>query len=157
MSRAQGRTRLSSTRQVAALPWRIDADGRVVILMITSRQTRRWVIPKGGRMAGRTDAEAAAQEAVEEAGVFGVISTRSIGSFRYRKTTGLTASHACVVAVFPLRVSVQLGDWQEARQRDRCWMSAMDAARAVDEPDLAALILAFDRRCRGGRTEPASG
>ena len=64
------RTGRSETRQVAALPWRPTDEGRQ-ILMITSRETRRWVIPKGGRMAGKTDAEAAAVEAMEEAGVQG--------------------------------------------------------------------------------------
>ena len=64
------RTTRSETRQVAALPWRLE-DGERRILMITSRETRRWVIPKGGRMVGKSDPEAAAQEAMEEAGVKG--------------------------------------------------------------------------------------
>lgn len=68
--KAVKRSARSETRQVAALPWRIGASGREV-LMITSRETRRWVIPKGGRMAGKTDPQAAAVEAMEEAGVQG--------------------------------------------------------------------------------------
>ena len=131
------------TRQVAALPWRFDELQGLQILMITSRETRRWVIPKGGRMADKTDAEAAATEAVEEAGVLGEIAARPVGQFRYLKVLSPTTSRACVVSVFPLRVSVQLGAWAEAEERERRWMSSEEAARAVHEPDLAALILGF--------------
>lgn len=139
------RTSRSRSRQVAALPWRVDDDSRIQILLITSRETRRWVIPKGGRMAGKTDAEAAATEAIEEAGVFGVLASRSIGQFRYYKSLGPNDGLTCVVQVFALRVSVQLGEWQEGHQRERRWMTTDDAAKAVHEPDLAALILAFAR------------
>ena len=137
------RSARSTTRQVAALPYRLDDERGLQILMITSRETRRWVIPKGGRMAGKTDAEAALTEAVEEAGVLGKISTRPVGKFRYLKVLSSVEARNCVVMVFPLRVSVQLGDWPEAHQRVRQWMTPDEAARAVHEPDLAALILAF--------------
>lgn len=136
------RTLSSETRQVAALPWRHGADG-VEIMMITSRETRRWVIPKGGRMAGKTDAEAAAQEAFEEAGVRGAVGDASIGHFRYSKIVRNGDLRSYVVAVYPLEVLVQLGDWPEAHQRERRWMSPAEAAAAVSEPDLTALIRAF--------------
>lgn len=132
----------SETRQVAALPWRLE-DGQRRILMITSRETRRWVVPKGGRMAGKTDAEAAAQEALEEAGVKGQVDPRSIGVFRYAKRLKNDTERRCVVSVFPLEVLIQLGAWPEAHQRDRRWMTPAEAADAVDEPDLAALIRGF--------------
>lgn len=132
----------SETRQVAALPWRPHDDGRQ-ILMITSRETRRWVIPKGGRMAGKTDAEAAAIEAMEEAGVQGETDPVAVGAFRYAKRLKSGEDQMCVVAVFPLKVLIQLGAWPEAAERERRWMSPEDAAVAVHEPDLAALILAF--------------
>lgn len=132
----------SSSRQVAALPWRVQ-DGRKLILLITSRETRRWVIPKGGRMAGKTDPEAAAEEAVEEAGVQGSIATRAIGSFRYAKRFADKSDQLCVVAVYPMQVFVQLGAWREMNQRERRWMTPEEAASSVDEPDLAELIRAF--------------
>jgi len=136
------RTARSETRQVAALPWRRE-DGERRILMITSRETRRWVIPKGGRMAGKTDPEAAAQEALEEAGVKGPVETRSLGAFRYAKRLKDDSTRLCVVSVYPLEVLVQLGDWPEAHQRERRWMTPAEAAEAVHESDLAALILGF--------------
>lgn len=143
MANASKRTRLSETRQVAALPWRLE-DGQRRILMITSRETRRWVIPKGGRMVGKSDPEAAAQEALEEAGVKGDIKDHSIGVFRYAKGLKDGGQRLCVVSVYPLEVLIQLGAWPEAHQRERRWMTPAEAAEAVHEPDLAALIRDFD-------------
>ena len=146
------RTVRSETRQVAALPWRESptaGEGHREILMITSRDTRRWVIPKGGRMAGKTDHEAAAIEAMEEAGVHGEIDPVSIGAFRYSKRLKSGLTRQCVVAVFPLNVMIELGDWLEAGQRERRWMSLDEAAASVFEPDLAALILAFGNMTPG--------
>lgn len=136
------RTARSETRQVAALPWRLE-DGERRILMVTSRETRRWVIPKGGRMVGKTDPEAAAQEALEEAGVKGEIEVRSIGAFRYAKTLKDGDTRPYVVSVYPLEVLIQLGAWPEAHQRERRWMTPADAADAVHEADLAELIRDF--------------
>ena len=136
------RSTRSETRQVAALPWRVGEGGRQ-ILMITSRETRRWVIPKGGRMTGKTDPQAAAIEAMEEAGVQGAVAEVAIGAFRYDKRLKSGQGRPCVVAVYPLRVLIQLGSWPEAHQRERRWMSPDEAAASVDEPDLARLISAF--------------
>jgi 8-oxo-dGTP pyrophosphatase MutT (NUDIX family) len=126
-------------------------DNGLQILMITSRETRRWVIPKGGRMTGKTDAEAAATEAVEEAGVLGETARDPIGKFRYAKVLP-SEDRMCVVSVFALRVTIQLGDWPEAGERERRWMTPEEAARAVHEPDLAALILAFAKERRPPRS-----
>ena len=124
------------------MPWRIGANG-LEILMITSRETRRWVIPKGGRMVGKTDPQAAAVEAMEEAGVQGEIDPTAIGAFRYAKRLKSGVDRMCVVAVFPLKVLVQLGTWPEAVERERRWMPLKIAAASVIEPDLADLIRTF--------------
>ena len=136
------RTERSERRQVAALPWRRGAEG-VEILLVTSRETRRWVTPKGGRMAGRTDAEAAAQEALEEAGVAGRVLDEPFGTFRYLKILKRRGARWCVVSVFPLEVTVEHEDWKEKSERTREWMSAAEAERRVEEPELKALIAAF--------------
>jgi 8-oxo-dGTP pyrophosphatase MutT (NUDIX family) len=141
--KAVKRSARSETRQVAALPWRIGASGGREILMITSRETRRWVIPKGGRMVGKTDAQAAAVEAMEEAGVQGEIAQTAIGAFRYAKRLRGGDSKLCVVAVYPMKVLIQLGAWPEAAERERRWMTLEDAAGSVMEPDLADLIRGF--------------
>lgn len=130
-------------RQVAALPWRRGADG-IEILLVTSRETRRWVTPKGGRMAGRTDAESAAQEALEEAGIEGRITEAPIGTFRYLKVLKRRAPRWCVVAVHALEVTAEHETWHEQTERERVWVSRDEAARRVDEPDLKALIAAFE-------------
>jgi 8-oxo-dGTP pyrophosphatase MutT (NUDIX family) len=140
--KAVKRSARSETRQVAALPWRTGASG-LEILMITSRETRRWVIPKGGRMAGKSDSQAAAIEAMEEAGVQGEIGETAIGAFRYAKRLKNGDERMCIVAVFPLKVLIQLGAWPEVAERERRWMLVEDAAASVMEPDLADLIQAF--------------
>lgn len=124
------------------MPWRFGANG-LEILMITSRETRRWVIPKGGRMAGKTDPQAAGVEAMEEAGVQGEIDTNAIGMFRYAKRLKNGDERMCIVSVFPLRVLIQLGSWPEMAERARRWMGIEDAAASVMEPDLADLIRTF--------------
>ena len=104
------RTQSAERRQVAALPWRRRADG-IEILLVTSRETRRWVTPKGGRMPGLTDAQAAAQEALEEAGVEGVMGESPLGTFRYLKILKRRAPRWCVVAVHALEVRVEHATW----------------------------------------------
>lgn len=137
------RTQAAERRQVAALPWR-RTDAGLEILLVTSRETRRWVTPKGGRMPGRTDAEAAAIEALEEAGIEGVVAHEPLGTFRYLKILKRRAPRWCVVAVHALEVKTQHDDWHERGQRERVWVSRDEAVRRVDEPDLKALIAAFD-------------
>jgi 8-oxo-dGTP pyrophosphatase MutT (NUDIX family) len=136
------RTETSETRQVAALPWRRGEAG-VEVMMITSRETRRWVIPKGGLMVGKSDPQAAAQEAYEEAGIQGETLNAVVGHFRYDKRLKTGAVQACVVAVYPLEVLIQLGAWPEDQQRQRRWMSQAEAADSVHEADLAQLIRDF--------------
>ncbi len=135
-------------RQVAALPYR-TAQGPEVLL-ITSRETRRWVIPKGWPMKDRTFSESAAQEALEEAGVLGVMAEEAIGAYRYLKQIKNGASVLCEVAVYPLEVSRQLDVWQEQEQRNQRWFGAEEAAGAVDEPELGELIRAFAGRLATG-------
>jgi 8-oxo-dGTP pyrophosphatase MutT (NUDIX family) len=137
------RSERAERRQVAALPWR-RSEGGLQVMLISSRETRRWVIPKGGRMAGKTDAEAAAQEALEEAGIEGLIAHDPIGTFRYAKILKSGAARWCVVSVYPLEVTVEHDEWQERAERERAWVSRDEAVRRVDEPDLKVLIAGFE-------------
>lgn len=134
--------RKDSRRQFAALPWRRGADG-LEILLITSRETRRWVIPKGWPMKDKTAYQAAAQEAFEEAGVEGDITIEPLGAFRYLKRLKNDRTQLCVVDVFPLHVEEMLDVWPEMHQRERVWMAPAHAATGVEEPELRALIEAF--------------
>ena len=133
-------------RQIAALPYRADgaaAGGGVRVLLVTSRQSRRWVVPKGNIGAGSAPHAAAAQEAEEEAGVRGAICPTALGSYRYRKRRGSGASLMVDVDVFPLAVVTELPSWKEQAERERRWFSLTDAADAVAEPDLRDLIRSF--------------
>jgi uncharacterized protein Yka (UPF0111/DUF47 family)/8-oxo-dGTP pyrophosphatase MutT (NUDIX family) len=133
-------------RQIAALPYRPDSgaiDSPVRILLVTSRDSGRWVIPKGNPAAGVAAHSAAAIEAEEEAGVTGLVCPTALGSYRYRKRRANGASLMFDVDVFPLAVSTEFSVWKEQSQRERRWFSLAEAADAVDEPDLKNLIRSF--------------
>lgn len=118
-------------------------DAPVHILLVTSRESKRWVIPKGNFGNNIAPHAAAALEAEEEAGVRGAVCPTPLGSFRYRKRKGSGASLMADVDVFPLAVSQELDDWKERKQRERRWFPLAEAAEAVDEPDLRDLIRSF--------------
>jgi uncharacterized protein Yka (UPF0111/DUF47 family)/8-oxo-dGTP pyrophosphatase MutT (NUDIX family) len=133
-------------RQIAALPYRTEGnaiDAPVRILLVTSRESKRWVIPKGNAPAGATPHFAAAMEAEEEAGVSGPVCPTPLGSYRYRKKRGNGASLMVDVDVFPLAVNREMTSWKEQDQRERRWFTLADAADAVEESDLRDLIRSF--------------
>jgi 8-oxo-dGTP pyrophosphatase MutT (NUDIX family) len=133
-------------RQVAALCWR-RRNENIDILLVTSRETGRWVLPKGWPIAGLSDAEAAASEAFEEAGVQGKLAGGVVGTFYYAKVidrsgpVGLALS--CLVSVYGLRVTRLRNHFPESGERRRKWFSQEIAATKVDEPELKALIAGF--------------
>lgn len=135
--------------QYAALCYRAQR-GKVQVLMITSRDTGRWVIPKGWPMAGISPAECAAQEAWEEAGVKGQAAPHSEGRFYYDKVLGPRTAVPCTVEVYPLRVERLAGEFPEKGQRRRKWFSLQKAAQKVAEPELAQILAAFVPPGAGG-------
>lgn len=133
-------------RQIAVLPYRFSGpaqDGPTEILLITSRETKRWVVPKGNPLNGMERHAAAAVEAEEEAGVIGAVCPTPIGSYEYRKRRPNGASIMYQVEVFPLAVTNELDDWKEMDERERKWFTFREAAEAVEEPDLQGLIRSF--------------
>ncbi len=129
--------------QFAALPWRRSAAGQLEVLLITSRETRRWVIPKGWPIKGKTSAKSAAQEAFEEAGITGKISKRPVGSYAYDKRLKNGRLQHVRVAVFGLAVDAEADAYPEAGQREKAWVSLTEAARLVDEPELMVVLATF--------------
>jgi 8-oxo-dGTP pyrophosphatase MutT (NUDIX family) len=131
------------SQQVAALPWRRKKNGAIEVLLITSRETKRWVIPKGWPMDGLKDYNAARQEAYEEAGVEGHMSRIALGTFAYDKRFKAGSLKPIGVTVYSLEVEKLLRSWPEKKQRQRKWFSSEDAAKLVHEPELKTLIAAF--------------
>lgn len=132
--------------QYAALPYRWRASAGIEVMLITSRDTGRWVIPKGWHKAGLGAPDCAAREAREEGGLVGRIDERSVGHFRYKKRLADGTSVTCSVEVFALEVERQLKSWPERKERDTQWFALREAAAAVEEPQLAAMIRSLPKR-----------
>jgi 8-oxo-dGTP pyrophosphatase MutT (NUDIX family) len=129
--------------QSAALPWRRNREGRVEVLLITSRETRRWVIPKGWPIKGLNSPKTAAREAFEEAGVEGEIGKSKVGVYGYEKRLRSGRTQQVRVTVYPLRVAAERATWPEAAERERLWTTPEAAAGLVAEPELAEILRSF--------------
>ncbi len=134
--------------QVAALPVRVGEDGNFQVLLLTSRETKRWVVPKGWTMKGRKPWEAAAQEALEEAGVVGRPRKKPIGSYIYFKRREAHFD-ICRVDVYVLAFAKQLKTWREKGQREAKWFGLDEAAELVEEPGLVSLLQKLDAKGLG--------
>lgn len=134
--------------QFGALCYRVQ-NGKVQILLITSRGSGRWIIPKGWPMDGQTPAQSAAQEAWEEAGVVGKAVDLCLGLFSYRKILDDDDHLPCVVMVYPMKVKSLAKDYSEAGQRKRRWVTRKKAAQMVSEPELSRIIRDFEPRTLG--------
>lgn len=128
--------------QYAALPFRTE-QGNLFVMLVTSRETKRWVIPKGWPEKGMKPYQVAETEAFEEAGLKGSIAKTPIAAFEYVKVVDASQSVNCLVDVFPLKVQDVLDQWPEQAQRQRVWMRPTEAAAAVGEKGLKRLLLAF--------------
>lgn len=128
-------------RQIAALPIHWDKSGTLRVLMVTSRDTGRWVMPKGWTMDGKKPWAAAGIEALEEAGAEGCISKTAIGSYRYDKILDDGSALTCEVTVYPMIVNKLKRNWKERHERKRHWFSPKTAAKRVHEPQLAELLM----------------
>ena len=120
-----------SNLQYAVLPWRQTAVA-LQVLLITTRNRRRWIVPKGWPMEGRTPAQCAAQEALEEAGVVGEILAETLGYFRYNKERKSGDVVPCIVRVFTMEVAEQREDWIEKAERETLAVLVELAADAVE-------------------------
>lgn len=128
-------------------------ESRDKVLLITSRGTGRWVIPKGWPMEGRTLAGAAEQEAWEEAGARGQISHEELGRYGYDKDQDSGFAVPVEVRVFALRVSSLANTFPEDDQRDRQWFSLAEAAEHIREPGLKKILLDLSRRAGADANE----
>jgi 8-oxo-dGTP pyrophosphatase MutT (NUDIX family) len=132
-------------RQAGVIPYRV-VEGEVQVLLVTSRETRRWIIPKGNVAPESTAARAAEEEAFEEAafeeaGIKGSIDSHiPLGSYTYRKRLKSGKARPAVVEVYLLRTVRQLKNWAEKGQRDLDWVSIKKAITQHGEPGLGPLL-----------------
>jgi 8-oxo-dGTP pyrophosphatase MutT (NUDIX family) len=128
--------------QFAALCWRIKND-KVQICLITSRNTGRWILPKGWPMHEQTPASAAAKEAYEEAGLTGDALDTCLGVYTYIKPLN-TVDTPVITMVYPVHVRNVLSEWPEKHQRRRKWFSPAKAAKKITEPELQRIVANFN-------------
>ncbi len=127
--------------QYAALPYR--DEGELEVLLVTSRETRRWIIPKGWPMASCHAWESAAREALEEAGVEGAVSHTPVGTYIYDKRLAGGVLVPCSVEVFALKVARQRKQWREKDQREVRWVPIAEAIEMVQEQGLKIILRTF--------------
>lgn len=137
--------------QIGALCWRLKKKSGPEFLLVTSRETKRWVIPKGWPMPHLVHSNAAKQEAYEEAGVLGRVTRRPLGTFSYDKVRPDGSAQPCKVLVFALEYQEKAERWPERKERKREWFSADEAVKKVNEPGLKTLIRLFAGQVAGKR------
>jgi len=115
----------------------------IEVLLVTSRDTGRWIIPKGWLEKGTKPYDMAAREAFEEAGGIGKVQKEPIGSYTYTKRLSAKKSVECNVQVFLLNVEQDLEDWPEKGQRRKEWMSPSQAALQISESGLVGILLSL--------------
>ena len=118
------------------------------ILLITTRNTKRWIVPKGWPLAGCTPTECAAHEAMEEAGLVGDVLPKALGSFIYDKRRKSGETVRCEVFVYPMEVLHQRRTWMEKTARETRWCSVEEALAHVSEPGLRRIIAKFAKGSR---------
>ena len=126
--------------QSGVLPYRIR-QGKLEIMLVSSSNNKRWVIPKGIVDPGLTPQQSAVKEAFEEAGIKGFVDNNKLGDYQYRKWGA-----KCSVAVYPLEVTTVLPEteWEESH-RERKWVSPKKAAKLIANPELSDLIKLFEK------------
>ena len=135
-------------RQVAALCWRTSHKhgSAIEVLLITSLNSKRWILPKGWPEAGLSPAENAAREAFEEAGVTGKIEAQPIGSYHYLKAKKDGGGMPCSVDVFALAVTKQSDEWPEKNARELVWVPVEQAMMQVSEPGVRQILKDFRKQ-----------
>lgn len=139
----------AAATQHAALCYRHTSAGACEILLVTSRDTGRWVLPKGWPKKGEDGGQTALREAHEEAGVVGRLLGGFLGVYDYDKTMPKGAPVPCCVAVHAIEVAHLAYEFPEKAVRQRQWFRPDLAAQAVCEPELQSLLTTFTPHSNG--------
>ena len=126
--------------QYGVIPVRRNPDGGLEVLLITSRETKRWVVPRGNPIPGLSPVRSAAQEAYEEAGVVGDVRPEPLGRYRYDKRRRDGSLVPAEVEMYLMEVESLAEAWPERRMRERRWFGPEEAAEAVAEGELAGIL-----------------
>jgi 8-oxo-dGTP pyrophosphatase MutT (NUDIX family) len=146
----ESRKRRTAKRvQYAALPYRRKGKSPTEVLLVTSRETGRWIIPKGWPAKGKPPHKSAAREAREEAGVVGSVKRRPLGAFSYNKRLKSGKVVACEVHVFALKVKRQEARWLEKGEHKLKWLPRSKAAKKVGDDVLGTIIRTLHKRKPG--------
>lgn len=143
--------------QSGAIPWRLAKRKKLEVLLVTGRRSKkRWMIPKGWPVDGKSMPDSAAQEAFEEAGIKGKVDPTPIGTFRHTKQHLLMGTLEVEIVVYPMAVDRELDNWPERDERTRKWFALSDAADRVDSDALKALILEFGKSMKPKASKKAA-
>lgn len=134
----------ATLQQFGALPWRRNRSEEIEVLLITTRRTGRWILPRGWAVKAKTPAETAAREAFEEAGVIGSVDPQPVGEYSYVKMLADGSENDCLVTLFSLQVRGTLVHWPEMDQRQRRWHGLDHACAAASDRQLARLLATLD-------------
>lgn len=131
-------------RQFAAVCYRRSASADdYEVLVVTGRNSGRWVVPRGWPMEGKAPHEVAEREAFEEAGIKGKADKQPIGLYTYAKQIGDGRVAPCMVEVYAVKVEKIVKKYKEQGQRQRRWVSFAEAQNLVEEPELRGLLMNF--------------
>lgn len=121
-------------KRIAVIPYRYR-NGRVEVLLVTSRGTGRWIVPKGHVEPHLGPRGSALLEAYEEAGVEGRITIDVLGTYLHGPEPVKQE-----VDVYLMHVSRELRQWPEAGVRSRKWLPIKEAMKVVTENGLVPLL-----------------
>jgi 8-oxo-dGTP pyrophosphatase MutT (NUDIX family) len=139
---------IRKARQVAALPWRLADDGGLEFLLVTSRTSKHWLLPKGWPIPGKSGLESALQEAFEEAGIQAKGPDTPIGRYAFIKVLHDTTELPCTMAVYAVGNVEELAEWPEKGQRDRMWFTQAEAVSIAFDFNLSLFLstVTYDRK-----------
>ena len=140
-------------RMSAVIPYRHDSEGKLEILLVTSRRRQHWVLPKGKVKDGLLPNASAAREAYEEAGLIGTVSPETVGSYRQPRSRENHAPEAAEVLVYPMLVLSENATWPEMDQRKRQWMSLDDALQSIRSRKIRHILEVFWARVKVDRPD----
>jgi len=128
--------------QSGVIPFR-KHKGKIEILLITTLKGN-WTIPKGIIEDNHTPQESALKESVEEGGIWGIVSEKKVGSYKYKKWGG-----TCNVKVYTMEVTKVFKKWEEDSFRERLWVPLHKVPQMIKNAKLTKLILkAFSKELK---------